>query len=431
MVTYIPLLKKEDNLGGNFTWTIPAEYYTQIPNNKRGEGSIICSTYSGEKLVGEEFCYFYVTTSEAKCKPIIQGNVIDINETTIALTGDANKLIQYRSTARVTMETTAKNSAYITNKTINNIPVSGNILEIINSPDTTFQLYAIDSREYPVIDELTPKIIPYIPLTINAEFKRVQPTKGEVSLTYSGKCFSGSFGTIDNNLEIKWYYREKNQEEWIEGGTIIPTINENKISVETITLGTNFDYQKAYNFKLVATDKLDTVTINSEVSIGQPTFCWGKDFFNINGNLMWFGKNLLSVIFPIGSTYITQEDINPKTILGFGTWERLKGKVFVGLDENDVDFNKIGNTGGSKEQELRALIGATHSDVNRLGYQFGAKIENQSYAYSVRGVVGDTVTNSIQPENINHTTIVLKSDGTKPSTVQPYEVVGYMWIRRS
>ena len=36
---------------------------------------------------------------------------------------------------------------------------------------------------------------------------------------------------------------------------------------------------------------------------------------------------LMKLVFPIGSTYITQDNTNPSEILKFGTWERLKGKV--------------------------------------------------------------------------------------------------------
>ena len=58
-------------------------------------------------------------------------------------------------------------------------------------------------------------------------------------------------------------------------------------------------------------------------------------------------STLLSLVFPIGSTYVTQTNTNPSTILGFGTWERLKGKVCLGLDEDDADFNQINKTGGA------------------------------------------------------------------------------------
>ena len=61
---------------------------------------------------------------------------------------------------------------------------------------------------------------------------------------------------------------------------------------------------------------------------------------------------LIKLVFPIGSTYITQTNTNPSEILKFGTWERVKGKVLVGLDEDDTAFNTIGKTGGEKTHTL-------------------------------------------------------------------------------
>lgn len=41
--------------------------------------------------------------------------------------------------------------------------------------------------------------------------------------------------------------------------------------------------------------------------------------------------NLLEMMFPIGSLRITNSAVNPgsEEDLGFGTWERVKGKVLV------------------------------------------------------------------------------------------------------
>ena len=63
---------------------------------------------------------------------------------------------------------------------------------------------------------------------------------------------------------------------------------------------------------------------------------------------------LMELAFPIGSTYITQTDTNPATILKFGTWERFKGLVALGVDEDDENLNEIGKTGGEKKHKLTA-----------------------------------------------------------------------------
>ena len=42
-------------------------------------------------------------------------------------------------------------------------------------------------------------------------------------------------------------------------------------------------------------------------------------------NLNAMQIEIMELVFPIGSRYITQTDTNPSTILGFGTWERFNG----------------------------------------------------------------------------------------------------------
>lgn len=124
-------------------------------------------------------------------------------------------------------------------------------------------------------------------------------------------------------------------------------------------------------------------------------------------------STLLSLVFPIGSTYVTQTNTNPSTILGFGTWERLKGKVVVGLDENDADFNQINKTGGSKyiqeHYHKDAIAVNGHENLETVGYNSAQN--TAQYYVRTSGVLGTKTGNS--------------------GNLQPYQVVGYMWIRKS
>lgn len=136
--------------------------------------------------------------------------------------------------------------------------------------------------------------------------------------------------------------------------------------------------------------------------------------------------SLLQLVFPIGSTYITQDRTNPNSILGFGTWERLKGKVCLGLDEDDRNMNVIGETGGEKTHVLtidespkhthRLPVSTTSGDylgahdfVQYGGYQNGTTEKNGSWYSSVEDTGGNKAHNNMPP----------------------YEIVGFMWIRRS
>lgn len=132
-------------------------------------------------------------------------------------------------------------------------------------------------------------------------------------------------------------------------------------------------------------------------------------------NLNVMQVELLKTVFPIGATYITQEDINPSLTLKFGTWERVKGKVLVGIDEDDSDFASFGQEGGEKTHTLTINEMPSH---NHSVSRSGAVLEGGYTAlYNNNGAkeLGFSTENTGggQPFNIT----------------QPYKVVGYMWIR--
>lgn len=130
-------------------------------------------------------------------------------------------------------------------------------------------------------------------------------------------------------------------------------------------------------------------------------------------NLLAMQKGLMELVFPIGSTYITQSDTNPSTILQFGTWERLKGKVIVGVDEDDEDFNTIGAEIGEKTHTLTIPEMPEHdhdikNSSNGLDGGSDWTVSNSGGSNWKTGKTGEN-----QPFNI----------------IQPTKVVGYMWIR--
>ena len=108
--------------------------------------------------------------------------------------------------------------------------------------------------------------------------------------------------------------------------------------------------------------------------------------------------------YPIGSVFQSTNSANPATFMG-GTWERFgNGRVLVGVDENDPEFNASNKTGGSK-----LLAGLT-----RVAATFGL---TTSSSYAGRAVVG--------PKN------TASSETDLPvSNVQPYITV-YRWRRIS
>lgn len=114
-----------------------------------------------------------------------------------------------------------------------------------------------------------------------------------------------------------------------------------------------------------------------------------------------------SEAFPIGAVFIAVVSTNPGTLLGYGTWSAFgAGKVLVGLDSGDTDFDTVEETGGAKivaaagTIAINALSGGTRKGGTSNP---GSIIEN-----------GNTPTGTFT--------------GSATSVVQPYIVV-YMWKR--
>ena len=71
----------------------------------------------------------------------------------------------------------------------------------------------------------------------------------------------------------------------------------------------------------------------------------------------------LDDMHPVGSIYLSVTSTNPSTYFG-GTWVRIsEGRVLVGVDENDTDFNTPEKTSGNKTANLyhsHSLSAHTH-----------------------------------------------------------------------
>lgn len=138
-------------------------------------------------------------------------------------------------------------------------------------------------------------------------------------------------------------------------------------------------------------------------------------------------KTTLAAVYPVGSIYINAtNNTNPATLLGFGTWAAFgAGRVMVGLNSGDSDFDAAEETGGAKTS---ALPNHTHQwyDGTRSGsgsgidFFTGAQSGSFNSSGSADNFSGDPDTGDYYTAN--------PSSSPNISTIQPYIVV-YMWKR--
>lgn len=356
-------------VGDNYPWALPNDLYAQIPNSKSGTGTIYCETYNGGTKIGDtKTCTFTALVNENTSRPVVTLTVTDTNAKTVALTNNSNKLVKYYSTAKITAKTTVKNYAsmgtvYVNaNGSITNSNLTTYERTITNVDGNNFIASAADSRGIASISvSATPDMVNYVILTCNDTLYRPQQTGGELKLKVTGNFFNGSFGKSTNTLTLKYRYREKGASSYGAYKSITPTISNNTYYAD-VSMGTNFDYQKSYEVEVLATDLLDSKTAASSISQGIPVLWIGED------SIESFGKTIIKeklfnidLIYPVGSIYMSVNATNPSQLFG-GTWELWGGgRVPIGVDTSQTEFNTVEKTGGTKNETLNIYQIPSHN----------------------------------------------------------------------
>lgn len=284
----------------NIGWTIPASFYAKIPSKTSAPCVVVCETYSSSgELLGVDECTITVSAAYDKCKPSVQGTVVDTNDSSLGVTGKNTILIRYLSNALCTISATGNGSATIEKLSINGTVVESDSPEIIYNEveATSFVFSATDSRGYTTEVVVSPEVIPYVKLTINPVFSRPSATSGEILLTFDGKFYNGTIGDIENELVVKYRYRKTDEAAYGDWTIVDPSMYATGTSTYNTTSAvliedsegstTSFGYKDNFEFQVQAYDgdgatTLSVVTITVPVLNGQPVFDWGASDFKFN-----------------------------------------------------------------------------------------------------------------------------------------------------
>ena len=102
-------------------------------------------------------------------------------------------------------------------------------------------------------------------------------------------------------------------------------------------------------------------------------------------------SGLLDFFYPIGTIYETKNSsFDPNKEWG-GSWERIKGKFTVGVDEGDTDFSMSGKTGGTKS------VSHKHNTYSHVL----TKDEIPSHNHSINDAYGKLTTGGASSGNNN------------------------------
>ena len=282
--------------------------------------------------------------------------------------------------------------------------------------------------------------------------------RGQVSYSYAS-CSS------KNTITRATYYKKASDTAWtnasaaFSSGTAF-TFGGGKISTET-----------SYDIKYTLTDAFTTIAIQDIVSTaavvmdfkrGGKGVAVGKvsevdNAFEVaeDWDVRVYGKLLkdyiqsfIKTMYPVGSIYMSVNATNPSTYFG-GTWVAWgAGRVPVGINTADGNFNTVEKTGGAATVALTAaqMPAHTHGAGTLAAASAGVhthNLKNQKAAWGVDGagnrVMVDAtsgytaLTNKATASAGAHThtlsgATASTGSGSAHSNLQPY-IVCYMWKR--
>lgn len=145
-----------------------------------------------------------------------------------------------------------------------------------------------------------------------------------------------------------------------------------------------------------------------------------------------FVQAALQATYPVGSIYMSAVSTNPGTTFGFGTWAAFgAGRVPVGYDASNTNFNASEKTGGSADA---IVVSHTHTfttdaaGAHNHTYEKATSKLPQSGSDTQCFVSNSTATTSDAPNHTHTGTTASSGSSGTNANLQPYITV-YMWKR--
>ena len=140
----------------------------------------------------------------------------------------------------------------------------------------------------------------------------------------------------------------------------------------------------------------------------------------------------VAAAWPVGSIFTSVVSTNPATLLGFGTWAAFAaGRVLVGIDANDTDFDTVRETRGAKTHTLQVSEIPSHTHVQDAHTHTipvgatddtSAPFDRADAGTNASGANASTATGSTTAVNQN------TGGGGAHNNIQP-SIVVYFWER--
>ncbi|MRM89616.1 pilus assembly protein [Faecalicatena contorta] len=400
--------------GASVSWTLPNTLAAQLPKTSSGTGKITCKTYSGSTLAGTKTISFTATVPSTM-KPSIKS--ITISEAVTGLNAQFAAYVQNKSKFKVVTNAVGIYGSEITSYktevngksyagssvTTGYITASGSVEVKVTVTDSRGRSFS-KSEQVNVAAYSNPKITSFTAARCTAAGD-LDDEGSELSI---GLNFSVS-NVGDKNTKIYVV-------ELLKNGTSswAPVVSGSKYSYNsTYITSSSLSLDSSYTLRLRVTDYFTTTIATVDISSGftlmdfrstgkgmavgkvseKDAFEVGRDA-DFKGSVMIGGKKLLDMIYPVGSIYMSVKNTNPGTLFG-GTWAAWgAGKVPVGINTADDNFNTVEKTGGASTHKLTTAQIPAHSHSIPALSGSAASAGAHTHTTDVYGSTGDFSNNA-------------------------------------
>lgn len=464
----------------SYSYTIPTSWEKNMPNTTSAIATFILETLNGDTVIGRKSINATVQ--------VRSGIVPTIGNPTIEDTNSISKVmglyVQSQSCIKFTIPASGNQGSTITSVStkFNNQTYSGSTFTtqaIQNSGTLTYTITVIDSRGRTATKSGSVSVTAYNPPSLtNVSAKRANSgyAVDESSGTYALLHFKVGFTSLSNKNVTSFYiqYRASGASSWtkinswannytLEQDYKAGNLFTSTTSTYEIAFGVKDKFMNDYSWQIVTVTP--TYTLINFGKDGKSLTFFGQDGNNANrltvkgdlvsnkykfssvientssthvlvenGNEIQYRdwnklvNSIKSAMYPVGSVYITYNNVNPGTFLG-GTWERFgQGRTLVGEGTGNDGSTSMSFTPNSTDGKYKN----THYHVTSFGwdgdYFYAGRPDGAANnAYDRTSVIPNGY--GIQTSSFISSQVRLNwTDNRTISSVQPYIVV-FFWRR--
>ena len=459
----------------SYSYTIPTDWEKNMPNTTSGIATFILETLSGDTVIGRKSIN---ATVQVRSGVLPMIGTVDISDTN-TISKAIELYVQSQSCIKFTIDTRGNQDSTITSVStkFNGQTYSGSRFTtqaIQGSGSLSYTITVTDSRGRTDTKSGSVSVVAYNPPSLtNVSAKRANSgyTVDGSSGTYALLHFKVGFTSLSNKNVTSFYiqYRASGASSWtkinswdnnytLEQDYKAGNLFTSTTSSYEIAFGVKDSFMSDYSWQVVTVtptytlinfgkdgksltffgqdgNSANTLTINGNLTINSVKESTSSTKMLVNGgNTVMYRdwdklvNSIKSAMYPVGSVYITYNNVNPGTFLG-GTWERFgQGRTLIGEGTGNDGSTSMSFTPNSTDGKYKN----THYHVTSFGwdgdYFYAGRPDGAANnAYDRTSVIPNGY--GIKTSSFISRQVRLNwTDNRTISSVQPYIVV-FFWRR--